>query len=380
MDWDVVNALSGVAGVFVAVASLTVTYLVWRRGEGRATVKQDELSAVQAELKEKNKRLDDIKIALTDENFWARRPTFPPDYLRGMRNSIPIILVANLKGGVGKTTISANLAAHFANKRGENILAIDLDYQGSLSSLLMDENHRGEVTSDANDVIAGEDSNRHLLRLAKQINNKAPNIQLISAFYNFANFENRLMLEWIIGERQNDIRYNLAKFLLSEEVQKKYQRVIIDAPPRITAGFMNALCASTHLITPFVLDNLSAEAVGTFLKQVNDMRPTLYQNLELAGVVGTMKRTSKALDDESPHNRDEAALKAAATVKRRVREVWGREDYFLETAIIPRLNDIAKVAGEGVAYLECPSVRTYFDVLGDQVWERTQRYEGQRAA
>lgn len=378
MDWDFVNAMSGVVGVFVAVASLSVTYLVWRRGEGRETIKQDELTAVRNELAQKSKRLADIKTALTDENFWAKAPEYPPNYLNGMRSTIPILLVANLKGGVGKTTISANLAAHFAKKRGENVLAIDLDYQGSLSSLLMDENHREEVSSDANEIIAGEDSNRHLIRLAKSVNSQAPSIQLISAFYDFANFENRMMLEWVIGECQNDIRYNLAKFLLSEEVQRKYHRVIIDAPPRITTGFINALCASTHLITTFVLDNLSAEAVGTFLKQVKDMRPMLYPHLELAGVIGTMKRTKSALND--PQNRDEAALKAVATVKRRVREVWGREDYFLETAIIPRLAEVAKIAGEGVAYLECSDVRTYFDVLGEQVWERTKRYEDQRAA
>ena len=42
-----------------------------------------------------------------------------------------------LKGGVGKTTIAANLIAHYTKKKNQRILAIDLDFQGSLSSMII---------------------------------------------------------------------------------------------------------------------------------------------------------------------------------------------------------------------------------------------------
>src|SRR6266436_2595638 len=48
----------------------------------------------------------------------------------------PVILVANLKGGVGKSTLVANLAAYF-REAGKRVIVIDGDYQGSLSNMLL---------------------------------------------------------------------------------------------------------------------------------------------------------------------------------------------------------------------------------------------------
>lgn len=50
-------------------------------------------------------------------------------------NSILIITVAAMKGGVGKTTLTANLAAYL-DRQNKRVLLIDLDYQGSLSHML----------------------------------------------------------------------------------------------------------------------------------------------------------------------------------------------------------------------------------------------------
>src|SRR5262249_20121712 len=50
----------------------------------------------------------------------------------------PVISILNLKGGVGKTTITAHLGAAFS-ARGYNVLLLDLDLQGSLSSLFLPE-------------------------------------------------------------------------------------------------------------------------------------------------------------------------------------------------------------------------------------------------
>jgi Mrp family chromosome partitioning ATPase len=100
----------------------------------------DELSLVRApidaQLAEANSKimrlqtkLDSVSNASRDDaEFWSRDPdpaTRLPDYVGELSKSIPVLLFANQKGGVGKTTLATNVAACFAT-RGERVLVIDL--------------------------------------------------------------------------------------------------------------------------------------------------------------------------------------------------------------------------------------------------------------
>jgi hypothetical protein len=108
----------------------------------------------------------------------------------------------------------------------------------------------------------------------------------------------------------------------------------------MTAGLVNALCASTHLVVPFVLDLLSAERVGLFLRTVKRMRGQLFPHLELAGVVGTMK------GDGTQKLRD-AEREAIAEAERGVRN-WAPGNYVLANVLIPRKQLISDTAGVGI--------------------------------
>ena len=99
--------------------------------------------SLQRKLAESNSQLQTLKGSLDDSVYlWLRTPSRRSDYVSVLNNSVPIITVANLKGGVGKTTIAANLVAYFSEQKRRDrtplrILVIDFDYQGSLSGMLL---------------------------------------------------------------------------------------------------------------------------------------------------------------------------------------------------------------------------------------------------
>ena len=99
---------------------------------------------VQNSAQRYSEQLD--RIAQSDGKLWLNSPNghsvrFLP--LATMRRAA-IISTANLKGGVGKTTITANLGATLA-KLGLRVLLMDLDYQSSLSNLCLSPQESDQV-------------------------------------------------------------------------------------------------------------------------------------------------------------------------------------------------------------------------------------------
>ena len=326
-----------------------------------------ELKRLNRELEQKLSR---VRTAFDAGNhLWLRQPIVKPErYDAKIQNSIPILLIANMKGGVGKTTLAANLAAYFERRRNERVLAIDIDYQGSLSSMLLPEPmNRQERTAQAVKVLikGGPNANGDFtIANSNPIRKSNRDSRVIDCDDPFEDFETQLLLEWLIGDINEDIRYDLARVLHSNEIQDAFDRVIIDAPPRLTIGFVNALCASTHFVVPFVLDILSAERIGKTLQRIKSMRGQLFPHIELAAVVGTMK------GDKTPTLRD-AEKRAIEEAKRRVRRYWGPGDYVLDRyeLLIPRKQPIADVAGLGIAY-DNTEVQEIFDRLGHELANR----------
>jgi cellulose biosynthesis protein BcsQ len=339
-------------------------YSIWNRLHFFWSTDVRELKKQTEELQD---RLNRVRDAFgEDNNLWLRQPVIRPDrYDAKIRQSIPILLIANLKGGVGKTTIAANLAAYFETKRNERVLAIDLDHQGSLSSMLLPEplNRQERTGRSVRALIEGSNdghSTFEAIFASCPVRDSKRDSRVVDCDDPFADLETQLALKWLIGDIDGDIRYNFARVLHSEEVQKNFQRVIIDAPPRITTGFINALCASTHLVVPFVLDRLSAERVGQSLERIRRMKGQLFPHLELAGVVGTMKGNKAA-------SLRDAERESIAEAKRAVRESWGFGDFVLDHALIPRTQAIADAAGIRIVY---PQAIKIFDPLGDKIFRR----------
>ncbi|MEM0986783.1 MAG: ParA family protein [Pseudomonadota bacterium] len=287
-----------------------------------------------------------IDSILTGRNMWARPleedATRPIPVAEG---GIPIVTIANLKGGVGKTTITANLAAYFThiNKRA---LLIDLDYQGSLTATLL------TTTGKVADFTGTQTAERFLQGDANAADLKGAIIDLdptlkcglVPSYYELQQGEDTLMLSWLAGLEQRDIRFSLSRVLTDPIIQQAYDLVLIDAPPRLTAGFINALCATTHLFIPAILDKLSAEAATYFARQVVALADPLCPNILLGGVIPS--RTSGLTNDTL--NPYEAAI--ANYLDRELNVLWKHPEAVLRHAKIPNGEVFARVAGHDIAF------------------------------
>jgi cellulose biosynthesis protein BcsQ len=306
-------------------------------------------------------------------------------------SKIPILTVANLKGGVGKTTIAANLAGYFCSEAQSRknpgqtcrVLLIDLDFQGSLSSMVLKYEDRvptRNTLSKASRLITGALTPE---AIAEAIRCKETDgIQVISAYYDLARIEQRSLMEWLVEDFPGDLRYVLRDLLLSQTVQERFDIVIVDCPPRLSTALVQALCASTHLLIPTKLDRMSGEAVGTFVNEIENLRP-LMPNLRVLGALGTMVSEDPALGRELPEAEGTGVIRVNTSVRAVYEErgLYPPQDFMLpRDTYIAEKTAIARHSGDRITFLnlahnqEDEKLRSMIRRLGKYIEEKA--YEG----
>lgn len=337
--------------------------------KGMLTSGADELRAqlvsTRTELSEATARIESALsgTAQGTDKFWSRPVGARFEaYERRMASSIPVLLFGNQKGGVGKSTLVSNLAGAFS-ARGERVLTVDLDYQGSHSSLA--QLQIGASDKDPESLIDflfqdELDPNWPMLTI-RQINQA---FDYVPAFYSFELVERRVEYRWALGATKDDVRYRLARALLSEEIQGRYDRVLIDAPPRFTLGFVTGLCSSTHLYVPTVVDSLSTSAVSAFARQFGELKPIVNPHIRWAGIIGTMTFANQ----RDPLALTQRAAKAADDAERAAQNRLKTNDpLFIRRPVVVRDASLARATENGIAYLNDSSVRPMFDALASIV-------------
>ncbi len=344
-----------------------------------------ELSEREAENRERQRRVEELerivegraidvearrgkldrlltRLRGTETGIWTTHKKMPPfeDFnLRVARRQPIIITIANHKGGVGKTTLTGNLLAYFDKKLRKRVLAIDLDYQGSLTTMLRSEQAAAVQgrQSFVNALLGPGASSNGLLTATRPLGERLLRSELVPAFYELALLEDRLLVEWLLQEAADDVRYRLASVLLDDEIRGKYDVVLIDVPPRMTTGTINALCTSTHVLIPATFNSLAAEPVENFLRTSKALMDELNPKLEFLGVVETMSPPANVGQDTRAEGRrviSEALQPFTPTI------------HILDSHV-PRRNAIA----DGVAYLksgpEGREARRIFDALGKEI-------------
>lgn len=333
--------------------------LATRLGKERKRAEQfaSELQTLQMANDRKSAKLKSV------HNVWDTPRNYDFEtHFNQIKNSKPIITVANFKGGVGKTTIAANLAAYF-NSIGKRVLLIDFDYQGTLTETIRNSLKAKEPFLSSNALLSDELSSKDIFNQSEPLHGLFHSSRLFPAFYELNDYETLMLLNWFNGSHE-EIRYNLHKYLSSEIFQNSFDITIIDAPPRPGTAVVNAACASTHLLIPTILDHLSVEATLNTTQVFNDFRSKLNPQLNLLGIIPS--KVSRV--GYSPH--EDREIKK---LTERIPNIWHGNDtvsIYKSTPVYDKA-DIAKYAGLTVPYLVNTNlgVRGIFNNLGKKIAE-----------
>ncbi len=186
------------------------------------------------------------------------------------------------------------------------------------------------------------------------------------------------MVRWLIGDESADIRYRLAHLLLSDAVLRNFDVILIDAPPRLTTTSVQALCTSTHVLIPTILDPLSADAVGYFGRQLK-AHEVLWPQLRVMGIIGTLTNIRQRAEEEPALEGAGDRLRAALEGTRgRLRHLEARNTKFEfpYECSIRKSAPVARAANLGVPYVSIGEndagrvVRGMFDRFGQEVERR----------
>jgi chromosome partitioning protein len=189
-----------------------------------------------------------------------------------------ILVVANQKGGVGKTTTAINLGTALA-AIGERVLIVDLDPQGNASTGLGIDQKVREVST--YDVLLGERT------MAEAIQPTAvPRLCVAPSTLDLLGVE----LE-ISGDQDRTFKLRAALQRLAEEqagAEERFTYVLIDCPPSLNLLTVNALAASHSVVVPLQCEFFALEGLSQLLKTVEQVRRALNPKLTIHGVVLTM--------------------------------------------------------------------------------------------
>ena len=200
-----------------------------------------------------------------------------------------IISLINLKGGVGKTTLTANIAATYCRQMDKRVLVIDLDFQASLAGLCLTADLFDERKIGVDDVFKDPAGEVAQLAFSNTVRTQEPKLRVLSGSENLPNLEERSKATWILNPASPDLRCVFRRMLHEPLFQDNFDVILIDCPPRWTTSSINAMACCDYVLIPTLLDRVSSEAVPrllAWLKRLKNTAPQLYGDFKVLGVLG----------------------------------------------------------------------------------------------
>jgi chromosome partitioning protein len=262
-----------------------------------------------------------------------------------------ILVIANQKGGVGKTTTAINLGTALA-AIGERVLIVDLDPQGNASTGLgIDRKSRASSTYDA---LVGE---RPLGQIITPT--AVPRLFIVPSTMDLLGLELEISGH---ADRSYKLKTALASYFSRDNAERAITYVLLDCPPSLNLLTVNALAAADAVLVPLQCEFFALEGLSQLLNTIDQVRRSLNPSLTIHGVVLTMFDPRNSL---------------AGQVVADVRAFMGEKVY--ET-VIPRNVRVSEAPSYGKPVLlydlKCSGSQAYLKLASELI----QREERWRAA
>ena len=190
-----------------------------------------------------------------------------------------IISIANQKGGVGKTTTAINVSSLLAAAEKKSLL-VDIDPQSNSSSCLSIANQNPSIY----EVLIGTENISEVI-----IESYMPYLDLLPSNINLVGAEIEMV--------DMETRERLLKNAL-DEINNKYDYIIIDCPPSLGLLTLNALTASHSVLIPVQCEYFALEGLGQLLNTINIVKKHYNPGLTIEGVLLTMFDTRLRLSHQ----------------------------------------------------------------------------------
>ena len=206
-----------------------------------------------------------------------------------------VISIINMKGGVGKTTLSIGIA-DYLSEIGKKILLIDADPQFNATQALIDYYKNEDYESEENfyntEILPKE---KTIYRLFKPQTDMMHLYNTPTADDLIINLKNNLDilcgdLNLVLVNKVSDHTFvrRIRNFIEDNSLKKEYEYIIIDCPPTLTIYTDSALMASDYYLIPNRIDRYSIVGIDSLQKAVHNLIREERIDLKCIGLVYTM--------------------------------------------------------------------------------------------
>jgi len=215
--------------------------------------------------------------------------------------------IINLKGGVGKTTLTLALAHYLAGEHSKRVLVIDLDPQTNATIALVTERRWRErdqsgqtlyqLFKDQLDGTQNFNTHESILTRVSNVSGGIPGLDLLPSSIRLHRIQDKITKISDLDTFRSPTTYALREAL--RDILPHYDHILIDCPPNLGIITLNGIAISRYFLIPVVPDILSTLGVPLVLDRMADFALRAQHEIFGLGIVVSRFRPTSRLHKQT---------------------------------------------------------------------------------